>query len=130
MKQHDPTLTSARIHVLDLCPRKALCLCSMLHLLCQLPSCDLDISPSSTQVVSLLSICIKLMLALMPTIPWISHSLSLILISTLSLISYDVVIIAPSLDLAMHPPIHYFLRNHVTTPRCSLGPLSFVEILS
>ncbi|RWW34998.1 hypothetical protein GW17_00000215 [Ensete ventricosum] len=33
MKRHDPTLASARVHVLDLCLRKAPCLRSMFHLL-------------------------------------------------------------------------------------------------
>ncbi|RWV94027.1 hypothetical protein GW17_00043475 [Ensete ventricosum] len=23
----------------------------------------------------------------------------------------------------MHPPMHYFIRDHATTPRCSLNPL-------
>ncbi|RZS29044.1 hypothetical protein BHM03_00062714 [Ensete ventricosum] len=77
-----------------------------------------------------LSICIELMVALAPTIPRVSPLLSLILISTLSLSSCDVVIVAPSLDLAMHPPMHYLIRDHATTPYCSLDPLSFIEILS
>ncbi|RRT54998.1 hypothetical protein B296_00011412 [Ensete ventricosum] len=38
------------------------------------------------------SICIKLMVALMPTIPWFSPPLSLISTSTLSVPSYDVII--------------------------------------
>ncbi|RWW31221.1 hypothetical protein GW17_00004154 [Ensete ventricosum] len=50
MEQHDPPLTSTSVYVLDLCPRKALCLCSMFHLLCQLLSCGLDTSLNSTQV--------------------------------------------------------------------------------
>ncbi|RRT51340.1 hypothetical protein B296_00049882 [Ensete ventricosum] len=29
MKQHNPALASTRVHVLDLCPRKAPCFCSM-----------------------------------------------------------------------------------------------------
>ncbi|RWW67886.1 hypothetical protein BHE74_00024629 [Ensete ventricosum] len=29
----------------------------------------------------------------------------------------------------MHPPKHYFIRDHATAPRCSLDPLGFVEIL-
>ncbi|RRT46948.1 hypothetical protein B296_00052800 [Ensete ventricosum] len=49
MEQHDPTLASARVYVLDLCPRKAPYLCFMFYLLCRLPSCGLDTSPSSTQ---------------------------------------------------------------------------------
>ncbi|RWW81809.1 hypothetical protein BHE74_00009760 [Ensete ventricosum] len=52
MKQHDLTLASTRVHVLDLCPRKAPCLRSMFHLLCRLPSCGLDTLLSSTQVAS------------------------------------------------------------------------------
>ncbi|RRT35337.1 hypothetical protein B296_00058419 [Ensete ventricosum] len=50
VEQHNPTLASARVHVLDLFLRKALCLCCMFRLLCRLPSCDLDTSLSSTQV--------------------------------------------------------------------------------
>ncbi|RWW09150.1 hypothetical protein GW17_00027371 [Ensete ventricosum] len=50
MERHDPTFTSIIVHTLDLCPRKALCLRSMFHLLCRLSSFDLDTSPSSTQV--------------------------------------------------------------------------------
>ncbi|RZS06370.1 hypothetical protein BHM03_00037009 [Ensete ventricosum] len=77
-----------------------------------------------------LLICIELMVALAPTIPWVSSPLSLISTSTLSVPSYDVVMVAPSLDLAMHPPMYCLIRDHATTPRCSLDPLSFVEILS
>ncbi|RWW75058.1 hypothetical protein BHE74_00016938 [Ensete ventricosum] len=51
MERHDLTLASARVHVLDLCSRKASCLHSIFHLLCRLPSCSLDTSPSYTQVV-------------------------------------------------------------------------------
>ncbi|RWW86846.1 hypothetical protein BHE74_00004350 [Ensete ventricosum] len=47
MKQHDLTLASTRVHVLGLCPKKALCLRSMFHLLRRLPSCDLNTSSSS-----------------------------------------------------------------------------------
>ncbi|RWW26715.1 hypothetical protein BHE74_00004687 [Ensete ventricosum] len=51
MERHDLTLASTRVHVLDVCPRKALCLRSMfLHRLCRLPSYSLNTSPSSTQV--------------------------------------------------------------------------------
>ncbi|RWV82617.1 hypothetical protein BHE74_00044050 [Ensete ventricosum] len=75
------------------------------------------------------SICIELMVALAPTIPRVSPPLSSIFTSTLSVPSYDA-IIAPPLNLAIHPSMHYFIRDHATTPRCSLGPLSFVEILS
>ncbi|RWV83866.1 hypothetical protein BHE74_00048198 [Ensete ventricosum] len=54
MEVHDPTLGSTRVHVIDLCPWKALCLCSIFHLLWQLPSDSLGISLSSTQVALLL----------------------------------------------------------------------------
>ncbi|RWW09907.1 hypothetical protein BHE74_00015825 [Ensete ventricosum] len=37
------------------------------------------------------SICIELIVALMPTIPWVSPLLSQITTSTLSVLSYDVV---------------------------------------
>ncbi|RWV90232.1 hypothetical protein GW17_00047582 [Ensete ventricosum] len=50
MERHDLTLASTRVLVLNLCPRKALCLRSMFHLQRRLPSCNLDTSPSSTQV--------------------------------------------------------------------------------
>ncbi|RRT54277.1 hypothetical protein B296_00049279 [Ensete ventricosum] len=78
----------------------------------------------------LLSICIELMVALTPTIPWVSSLLSPIFTSTLSVPSYDVAMVAPPLDLAMHPLMHYLIRDHAITPRCSLGLLSFVDILS
>ncbi|RRT56578.1 hypothetical protein B296_00032104 [Ensete ventricosum] len=75
------------------------------------------------------SICIELMVAFAPTIPRVSPSLSPISTSILSVPSYDVAMVAPLLDLAMHPPIHYFIRDHAMTPCCLLGPLSFIEIL-
>ncbi|RRT31914.1 hypothetical protein B296_00043678 [Ensete ventricosum] len=56
MERHDPTLASIRVHALDPCPRKAPCLRSMFHLLCRLPSCGLDTSPSFTQVAPLLDL--------------------------------------------------------------------------
>ncbi|RWW15437.1 hypothetical protein GW17_00020725 [Ensete ventricosum] len=56
-----------------------------------------------------LSIYIELMVTLMPTILWVSPPLSQILISTLSVPSYDVVVIAPLLNLAMHPLMHYLI---------------------
>ncbi|RZR92235.1 hypothetical protein BHM03_00020541 [Ensete ventricosum] len=56
MERHDLTLASTRVHALDLYPRKAPCLRSMFHLLCRLPSCGLDTSPSSTQVAPLLDL--------------------------------------------------------------------------
>ncbi|RWW76309.1 hypothetical protein BHE74_00015609 [Ensete ventricosum] len=54
IERHDSSLTSTRVHVLDLCQRKAPCLRSMFHLLRRLPSCGLDTSLSSTQVALLL----------------------------------------------------------------------------
>ncbi|RWW08166.1 hypothetical protein BHE74_00007319 [Ensete ventricosum] len=56
MERQDLTLTSTRVHVLDLCPRKALCLHSMFHLLYQLPSYGFDTLLSSTQVAPLLDL--------------------------------------------------------------------------
>ncbi|RZS02244.1 hypothetical protein BHM03_00032249 [Ensete ventricosum] len=56
MERRDPALASTRVHVLDLCPRKVLCLCSMFSFLCRLPSCDLCTSPSFTQVVLALNL--------------------------------------------------------------------------
>ena len=129
MEQHDPTLAFARVHILDLCPRKALCLRSMFHLLCQLTSYGLGTSPSYTQVAPLLVFCIELMVALAPTIPRVSPPLSLISISTPSVPPFELLWVAPPLDLAMHPPMHSLKRDHTTTPRRSLGPLSFVELL-
>ncbi|RZR98884.1 hypothetical protein BHM03_00028338 [Ensete ventricosum] len=107
IERHNPTIASTRVHILDLYPRKASCFRSMF------PSC------TSTPFMQLgyftkllhLSIYIKLMVDLMPTIPWVSPPLSLISISTLSVSSYDVAMVAPLLDLAMHPPMHYFIRD-------------------
>ncbi|RZR95025.1 hypothetical protein BHM03_00023806 [Ensete ventricosum] len=45
MERHNHTLSSTIGHVLDLCPRKALCFLSMFYLLRRLPSCGLDTSP-------------------------------------------------------------------------------------
>ncbi|RWW48607.1 hypothetical protein BHE74_00045301 [Ensete ventricosum] len=56
MERHYPTLASTRVHSLDLCPRKAPRFRSMFHLLCRIPSCGLDTSPSSTQVTLLLDL--------------------------------------------------------------------------
>ncbi|RWV87525.1 hypothetical protein GW17_00050467 [Ensete ventricosum] len=56
MERHDLTLASTRVHVLDLCPRKAPCLRSMFYLLRRLPSCGFDTSLSSTQVAPLLDL--------------------------------------------------------------------------
>ncbi|RZS04035.1 hypothetical protein BHM03_00034303 [Ensete ventricosum] len=75
-----------------------------------------------------LLICIELMVALVPTIPRVNPPLSLIFKSTLSVPSYDVDMVALSLDLTMHPPMHYLIRDHATAPRCSCDPLSFAEI--
>ncbi|RWW72845.1 hypothetical protein BHE74_00019317, partial [Ensete ventricosum] len=41
IERHNLTLASTRVHALDLCLRKASCLHSMFHLLCQLLSCGL-----------------------------------------------------------------------------------------
>ncbi|RRT33851.1 hypothetical protein B296_00024115 [Ensete ventricosum] len=49
MELHDLTLASTRVHALNLRLRKALCLRFMFHLLCQLPSCGLETSLSSTK---------------------------------------------------------------------------------
>ncbi|RWW71797.1 hypothetical protein BHE74_00020443 [Ensete ventricosum] len=76
------------------------------------------------------SICIELMVALTSTIPRVSPPLSPISTSTLSVSLYDVTIVAPPLDLVMHPLMHYFIRDHLTTHHRLLGLLSFVEILS
>ncbi|RWW28326.1 hypothetical protein BHE74_00051492 [Ensete ventricosum] len=56
MERHDPALTSTRVHVLDLCPRKSSHLHSMFYLLCQLPLYDFDISSSSTKVTPLFNL--------------------------------------------------------------------------
>ncbi|RZR78443.1 hypothetical protein BHM03_00003788 [Ensete ventricosum] len=128
MERHDPTLATTRVHVLDLCLRKTLCLRSMFYLLHRLPSCGLDTAPSSTQVVLPLD-CIELMVALAPTIPRFSPLLSPIFTWSLSVPLFDVAMVASSLDLAMHPLIHYLMRDHATTLCRSLS-LSFVELLS
>ncbi|RRT63921.1 hypothetical protein B296_00042295 [Ensete ventricosum] len=60
MERHDLTLTFTRVHVIDLCPRKASYLRSMFLLLRLLSSCSLDTSLSSTQVVSLLNLPLSL----------------------------------------------------------------------
>ncbi|RZR90425.1 hypothetical protein BHM03_00018292 [Ensete ventricosum] len=75
------------------------------------------------------SICIELIVALTSTIPWVSHSLSSISTSTLSVPSYDVALDCFPLDLEMLPPLHYLIRDHAMTPCHSLGLLSFMEIL-
>ncbi|RWW08809.1 hypothetical protein GW17_00027730 [Ensete ventricosum] len=67
------------------------------------------------------SICIELIVALVSIILRVNPPLSLISTSTLR--------IAPPLDLEMHPPMHYLIRDHATTLRRSLDPLSFVKIL-
>ncbi|RRT59661.1 hypothetical protein B296_00001009 [Ensete ventricosum] len=56
MEQHDLALEFARVYVLEFYLRKVSCLHSMFHLLCRLPSCDLDTSLSSIQVVSPLNL--------------------------------------------------------------------------
>ncbi|RWW28230.1 hypothetical protein GW17_00007306 [Ensete ventricosum] len=76
------------------------------------------------------SIYIKLMVALAPTISQANPLLSLIFTSALSVSSFDVVIVAPPLDLVMYLPIHYLMSDHAMTPRDLLGPLSVVEMFS
>ena len=76
------------------------------------------------------SICIELMVALTPTIARINPPLSPISISALSVFHFVLPWVAPLLDLTMHPSIHYLIRDHAITPRHSLGPLSFVGLLS
>ncbi|RRT44114.1 hypothetical protein B296_00013594 [Ensete ventricosum] len=71
-----------------------------------------------------LLICIELMVALAPIIPRVSPPLSMIFTSTLRVPSYNVVMVALQLDLAMHRPMHYLIRDHATTPHCSFIPLS------
>ncbi|RZR72488.1 hypothetical protein BHM03_00014067 [Ensete ventricosum] len=56
MERHDPTLAFTRVHILNLCPRKVLCLHSMFYLLRRLLLCGLDSSLSSTQVAPLLDL--------------------------------------------------------------------------
>ncbi|RWV77848.1 hypothetical protein BHE74_00035313 [Ensete ventricosum] len=50
MEQHNLTLVSTRVHVLDLCQGKLRASAPCFHLLRRLPSCGLDTSLSSTQV--------------------------------------------------------------------------------
>ncbi|RWW24503.1 hypothetical protein BHE74_00037201 [Ensete ventricosum] len=69
----------------------------------------------------------KLMVALMPIILRVNPKLSLIFTSALSVSSFDIAMVAPPLDLKMYPPMYYLMRDHMKTPPCSLGPLSFVE---
>ncbi|RRT76064.1 hypothetical protein BHE74_00019954 [Ensete ventricosum] len=52
MEQHDLALAFVRVHVLDLCPRKASCFRSMFHLLYRHPSCGLGNSLCFTQLTS------------------------------------------------------------------------------
>ena len=73
--------------------------------------------------------CIELMVALALTIPRVSPPLSSISISTPSMPSFELLWVAPPLDLAMHPPMHSLERDHATTPHRLLNPLSFVELL-
>ncbi|RRT67679.1 hypothetical protein B296_00026095 [Ensete ventricosum] len=65
------------------------------------------------------SICIELMVALAPTIPQVSPSLSLIFTSArivASLLQW----VALPLDIAMHLPMHHLTRDYATTPRHSV----------
>ena len=73
--------------------------------------------------------CIESMVALAPTIPRVSPPLSPISRSTPSVPSFKLLQVTPPLDLAMHPPMHSLKRDHATTPRHLLSPLSFVELL-
>ncbi|RRT85124.1 hypothetical protein B296_00011867 [Ensete ventricosum] len=56
-----------------------------------------------------LSICIELIVALMPIIPWVSPLLRSIFISALSVPSFDVAMVSPPLDLATNPLMHYLM---------------------
>ena len=82
-----------------------------------------------TQVAPLLVFAFESMVALVPTIPWVSPPFSTISVSTPSVPSFVLLWVAPPLELAMHPPMHSLERDHAATPRCLLGPLSFVELL-
>ncbi|RZR74286.1 hypothetical protein BHM03_00034900 [Ensete ventricosum] len=53
IERHDRVFASVKVHILNLYRRKASHLCSIFHLLYQLPSYDLRTSPNSTQVASL-----------------------------------------------------------------------------
>ncbi|RWV84684.1 hypothetical protein GW17_00053579 [Ensete ventricosum] len=75
------------------------------------------------------SICIELIVALASIIPWVRPPLSSISTSTRSVPSYDVALDCSSLDLEIHQPMHYLIRDHAMTLRHLLGPLSFVKIL-
>ncbi|RWW44450.1 hypothetical protein BHE74_00049789 [Ensete ventricosum] len=97
MERHDLTLASTRVHVIDLCPRKASCLRSLFHLLHRLPSCGLDTLPKLLDS----SICIELMMVLTPTISRVSPSMSLILTSALSVLLFYVVMVTPPLDFVL-----------------------------
>ncbi|RZR83610.1 hypothetical protein BHM03_00010267 [Ensete ventricosum] len=91
MERHDPTLASTRVHVLDLYPGKlrASAPCFIFYVN------SLHVAWILHQVPPKLlcsSICIELMVALMPTILWVGTPLSLISTSTLSVPLYDVFI--------------------------------------
>ncbi|RWW59612.1 hypothetical protein BHE74_00033431 [Ensete ventricosum] len=104
MERHVLTLVSVIVHVIDLCPRKALCRCSIFYLLVN----SLHAAWALHQVLPKLlcpSICIELMVTFAPTIPQVNPLLSLICIELM-------VAFAPPLDLVMHPPMYYLIRNH------------------
>ncbi|RWW69096.1 hypothetical protein BHE74_00023331 [Ensete ventricosum] len=64
-----------------------------------------------------LSICIELMVAIAPTIPRVRPLLSSIFTLTLSVPSYDIVMVAPPLDRTMHPRLYYLMRDHAIAAR-------------
>ncbi|RZS12415.1 hypothetical protein BHM03_00043918 [Ensete ventricosum] len=89
MKRHDLTLTSTRVHALDLCPRKlrASAPCFIFYVDSLHAAWILHQVPPKSLCSS---IYIKLIVALVSTIPWVSPLLSSISASTLSVSSYDV----------------------------------------
>ncbi|RRT40030.1 hypothetical protein B296_00029574 [Ensete ventricosum] len=129
MERHNPTLASTRVYVLDLCPKKASCFRSMFSSSMSTPFMRLG------YFTKLYPSCSASRFALNGWWPYAHHStgqpsvkFDLHIDSKCAFVC--VAIVALSLDLVMHPPVHYFIRDHVTTNRCSLDPLSFMEILS
>ena len=124
---HDLALASIRVHILDLCLRTTLCLCSMFYLLCQLPSCSLGASPSYTQVALLL------VLYWVDSGPYPHHSTSQPFIeSDLHIDSKCTFILCylgslPHLISQCIPLMHYLKQDHAMTPRPLLSPLSFMK---
>lgn len=76
------------------------------------------------------SICIKLMVVLVPIIPWVNPPLSSISTSTLSVSLFSIAPGCSPLNFVMHPPTRYLMQDHAMTPHHSLGPLNFVKLLS